>query len=153
MTDIPLDIERAHRWFAVEFNNRAWDLVEKAQRSADETEEMIHAAHAACLHWSAVGSAVNQLRAQCLLATVYATAGLGAAAVRHAEKCLKLCEDAGDAATTFDKATALGCASIAYACAGPLERAREIYGQANQVAEALDQEDRPVFDKLYPKPA
>jgi hypothetical protein len=153
MTDVPFDMNRAQRWFAVEFNNRAWELVEKIERTAAETEEMIHAAHAACIHWAAAGKVVNQLRAQCLLATAYAAAGLGEAAVRHAEKCLKLCEAAGAEATTFDLATALGCASIAYACNGELERGREYYEKALLAAEKLDAEDRPVFDKFYPQPA
>jgi hypothetical protein len=152
MTDVPIDTERAHRWFAVEFNNRAWDLVELAQRSAAETEEMIHTAHAACLHWSAVGNVVNQLRAQCLLATAYATAGFGEAAVRHAEKCLKLCDEAGDDATTFDEATAFGCASSAYKTIGCAEAAFQWYDKATCAAEELDANDRWVFNKIYKPP-
>ena len=37
---------------------------------------MIHAAHGACFHWLAAGDLLNHLRAQCLLATAYAKAGL-----------------------------------------------------------------------------
>jgi hypothetical protein len=153
MTDAPTDTARAHRWFAVEFNNRAWDLVEKVGRSATESDEMIHSAHAACIHWLAVGKAINHVRAQCLLATAYASAGLGEAAVRHAEKCLELCKTARDETTAFDKATAFGCAATAYACNGQMELGREYYQKALQEAENLDSEDRPVFDKLYSRPS
>jgi hypothetical protein len=34
-----------------------------------DLERMIHAAHAACFHWLQVGSLLNHLRAECLLAT------------------------------------------------------------------------------------
>jgi hypothetical protein len=152
MADIPMDLERAHRWFAVEFNNRAWYLVEKVDRNRDEVEEMIHAAHAACIHWQAVGKAVNQLRAQCLLATAYAAAGFGEAAVRYAEKCLALLDNAGDDATPFDKASALGCASSAYKLVGRVYEAFQSYEKALCEAENLDADDVSVFNKLYKKP-
>ena len=29
----PFDLAQAHRWFAIEFNNQAWELVEKPSRS------------------------------------------------------------------------------------------------------------------------
>src|SRR5688572_3808946 len=92
MTTPPFDVERAHRWFAIELNNLTWGLVEAAERSPDDVEKMIHAAHGACFHWLQVGNLLNHLRAQCLLATVYAKAGLAESAVRHAEKCLQLSE-------------------------------------------------------------
>jgi hypothetical protein len=153
MAETPINVERANRWFAVEFNNRAWELVEAAKRSAEETEQMIHAAHAACVHWLAVGNDLNHLRAQCLLATAYAAGGFGEAAVRHAVKCLELCQAAGNEATTFDRATELGCASIAYACAGQMELGKQFYEQSLVVAAKFeDAEDRAVFDKFYPRP-
>lgn len=76
MSTAPFDLPKAHRWFAVELNNLCWDLIEAEHRSAEQTERMIHAAHAACHHWLQVGTAVNNLRAECLLATAYALAGL-----------------------------------------------------------------------------
>lgn len=151
MGEAPFDVAQAQRWFAIEFNNRAWGLVESAKRSAHETEEMIHAAHAACLHWLAAGATINHLRAQCLLATAYAAAGLGDAAVRHAVKCRELCKTAGSEATPFDRATALGCASLAYACHGQMELGKQYYELARDVAEQFDDpEDKAVFEKLYP---
>ena len=62
MPEPPFEVSQAHRWFAVELNNRAWDLVEATERSPDETDEMIDSAHAACLHWRAVGVPLNALR-------------------------------------------------------------------------------------------
>jgi hypothetical protein len=151
MAEPPVDISLAHRWFAVELNNQAWDLLEKSNRSADETDRMIHAAHAACFHWLHAGDLLNHLRAQNLLATVYARAGLGEAAVRHAEKCLALSREAGETQTPFDLATAHGCAALAYRVAGKSSQAAATQQQAIAAAEKLtDPGDRAVFDSLYP---
>jgi hypothetical protein len=151
MPEIPFDIQKAHRWFAVEFNNRAWDLVESPGRSPDQTSEMIDAAHATAIHWRAIGTPVNELRAQCLLATAYASARIGTAAVQHAEKCLRLSQQVGDEQTPFDKATAHGCAASAYSAAGDQDRARQHHQKSAELAAGLaDAEERVLLAKLYP---
>jgi len=66
------DIAKWHRWFAIECNNRAWQLAEQADRSARETDEMLETAHAAALHWRAVGTELHVIRARLLLAHVLA---------------------------------------------------------------------------------
>lgn len=149
MPEAPFDVARAQRWFAIELNNQTWDLVEKTNRTADETERMIHAAHAACFHWLQAGDLLNHLRAQCLLATVYAQAALGEAAVRHAAKCLALSAEAADKQTMFDRATAHGCAAAAYRAAGNSAEALAAQQQADAIAAELSPEDRAVFDSLY----
>src|SRR6185295_17914133 len=152
MTEAPFDVQQAHRWFAIEFNNLAWDLVELPARSVDEVDRMIHAAHAACLHWLQAGNLLNHLRAQCLLATAYAKAGRGEFAVEHAQKCLSLSQQAGDQQTAFDWATAHGCAANAYACAGKMTEARSHHQRALAAAEPLDADEQRVFSQLYPAP-
>ena len=147
------DTTVAQRWFAVECNNLAWDLLEATDHSPDDTERMIHAAHAALFHWESVGKPVNTLRGYCLLATAYACAENGPEAVRYADKCLALSDTVGESQTPFDRATACGCASRAYAIAGNLDRARDYYAQAVAVvATFADADDRPVFDRFYPAP-
>jgi len=66
------EIAKWHRWFAIECNNRAWQLAEQAERSAPETDAMLEAAHAAALHWRAIGTELNVIRARLLLAHVLA---------------------------------------------------------------------------------
>jgi hypothetical protein len=149
MPEPPFDLAKAHRWFAVEFNNQAWDLVEKANRSAEETQQMIHLAHASALHWQAVGTALNCQRGENLLATVYAAADIPKAAVWHAERCLSLSVQNAKEETPFDRATALGCAARAHALAGDAAQADRLRTLAQAAAAALDDEDRGVFEKLY----
>ncbi len=149
MPDAPFDVAKAHRWFAVEFNNQAWDLVEKPDRSAEETQQMIHLAHASIVHWQAAGNALNRQRGENLLATVYAAANVPKAAVWHAERCLSLSVQNAKEESPFDRATALGCAAKAHALAGDTAPAERLRTLAKAAVAALDDEDRSVFEKLY----
>jgi hypothetical protein len=153
MNNPPFDLATAHRWFAVELNNVAWELVEAPQRSPEEIERMIHAAHGACYFWLQGGDLLNHLRAQCLLATAYHAAGMGREAVRHAERCLEMSQEAGDRQTAFDRATAHGCASRAYALSNHFGSARRHYELAKAAAAGFtDAEEKQVFERLYPEP-
>jgi hypothetical protein len=153
MPEPPFDIQVAHRWFAIELNNLAWDLIENESRTPSDVERMIHAAHASCYHWREAGTPLNQQRAQCLLATAYAAAGYAEAAVRHAERCLELSRENGGEQTTFDLATAHGCAARAHALAGKREEASRHHLQAMEHATRFEHaEDKLVFDTLYPAP-
>jgi hypothetical protein len=145
----PFDLAKAQLWFAIEYNNQAWDLVEKPSRTADEMQQMIDLAHASVLHWQAVGTALNRQRGENLLATVYAAAGDAATAVRHAERCLSLSVQNAKEESPFDRATALGCAVKAHALAGEAARADRLRTLAVAAAAALDDEERGVFEKLY----
>ncbi len=151
MAEAPFDLPRAQRWFAVECNNAAWDLLDKPNRSADETERMLHAAHASVHHWLAAGNELNRLRGMVLLANVYAGAGLPEGASRYAELAIALSKAAGDSQTAFDRATTLAAASRAYLVAGEAARAKEFLDLAQHAAAKLDTDERPVFDQLCPK--
>jgi len=88
MADAPAreDVQKWNRWFAVECNNRAWRLAEQVSRTPAEDEEMVHAAHAATLHWSRVGTELHQARAAMLLGQVHALVGDGKRALRYARE-------------------------------------------------------------------
>lgn len=153
MQNAPFDVDRAHRWFAVELNNLSWDIVEADKRTPDEIERMIHAAHGACFHWLYAGDLINHLRAQSLLASAYITAGYEEAACRHAEKCLALSHEAGDSQTSFDRASAHGGAALAYRLA---QQHQPMQAQINALQAAFatleDIEEIEVIQRLYLKP-
>lgn len=152
MTEPPIDVATGHRYFAVELNNLAWDLLEAAERSPADEARMLHAAHGACFHWLEVGTALHHQRAQCLLATAYVAAGKAEAAVRHGEQCVALSREVPDQ-TPFDLATAHGCASAAYAAAGRIDEARAEHALARAAADTFDDaSERTLFDRLYPAP-
>jgi len=78
MPHVPEDLEpdNWHRYFAMENNNRAWQLAVE-DRTAEQDLEMLDAAHASALHWSAIGTELNRMRAKTLLAEVHALLGFG----------------------------------------------------------------------------
>ncbi len=149
----PFDLNRAHRWFAVELNNLAWDVVEADSRTPDEMELMIHAAHGACYHWLQVGNILNHQRAQNLLAHAYLTAGEVNAALRHALKCLAIGEQAGDLQETFDIVTKHGIAALAFNLAQQHEQANEHKKAFDEACKGLDHPDElDVVKRLYVEP-
>ena len=79
------DITSWHRYFAIECNNKAWDLA-GGTRTPDEDDEMLHAAHAAAFHWDQVGEELNRMRAKMLLAHVHALLGMNPSALQYAEE-------------------------------------------------------------------
>ena len=82
----PEEIARCDRWFAVEMNNRAWTIAENPARTSAEAEEMLHAAHAAALHWSRVGTERNKAAADMLLGQAHAVLGHGSQAMQYAHR-------------------------------------------------------------------
>ena len=65
----------AHRRLGVDLFNFTWTLIEKADRTPAETDEMIHAAHASRYHWSKAGTNANLGRGEWQIARVYSVLG------------------------------------------------------------------------------
>jgi ATP/maltotriose-dependent transcriptional regulator MalT len=92
MTDDAIYDEAAgHRFFSAHAFNRAWDYIRTPWRTADETEAMLHAAHASFWHWL---QRPDQTRTNlCIgywqLARVYTLAGDIETALRYARRCLE----------------------------------------------------------------
>ena len=53
-----------HRNCARSLFNRVWERLEKPDRTADEEDEMIHAADASRYHWGVVGTPTNRARGE-----------------------------------------------------------------------------------------
>jgi hypothetical protein len=148
MSQWPMDRASAQRWFAVEFNNEGWSLVESAPRSSDEIERLLHLAHAAFLHWSTIGASLNRQRGLDLLARAYVAAGRGEQALHYAEQAWQLSLDHGDQQTPFDRAEAMGTMSVALRAAGRTPEADEWRSNAQAAAAQLDNDDREVIERL-----
>ncbi|HEY4105011.1 MAG TPA: hypothetical protein VGM44_14030, partial [Polyangiaceae bacterium] len=85
MPSPPTDIQSQSwdRFFAIQCNNRAWDLAGRV-RSDEENIEMLNAAHAAAWHWSIVGTELHQMRAKMLVSRVHTLLGYGSTALAFA---------------------------------------------------------------------
>jgi len=151
MTDENLfTVAEAHRHFAITLNGRTWELLEKAARSEDEDQMMLHAAHASCYHWLQVGSGVNQQRGEWLIARVYTTLDRPEAALQHAKRCLALTEQYAGEMRDFDRAFAFESVARANAIAGNKDQALKYFRLAEKAGSAIsDDEDREIFQQDF----
>ena len=134
-----------HRRLAVDLFNRVWQLLERPQRTAAETDEMIHAAHASRYHWSQVGTAVNLARGEWQCSRVYAVLGRAEPALWHAQRCLELVEGAPEA-EDWDLPFAYEALARAHGQAGEPEDAARYRRLAQETGEAIaDTEDRELL--------
>jgi hypothetical protein len=86
------DPEINHRKLGVDLFNETWSLLDKPQRTLEESDQMIHTAHASRFHWGKVGSPVNFARGEWQISRVYAVLGRAEPAFYHAQRTLDLCQ-------------------------------------------------------------
>jgi hypothetical protein len=139
---VPTELDDAtHRRLGVDLYNSTWTLLEKADRSALETDEMIHRAHASRWHWGRVGEPANLARGEWLCSRVYAVLGRGEPALWHARRCLEIDEQNG--IVDWDIAAAYEAMARATLVAGDKGAAREWTAQARRALQAIsDPDDR-----------
>lgn len=133
-----------HAKLAASLNGRAWSLLEKAVRTEDETEEMVHAAHASLWHWLQAGTAVHRQRGEWLVARAHLAAGHLGMARRYAERAAAMVDGAGFA--DFDRAYASELVARVLAAAGETEAAAAARADAVRLGRAIaGPEDRDLF--------
>ncbi len=143
--DAPRD--PAHLAFAKRLNGEVWSLLEKSDRTPEDNERMVHAAHASCYHWLHAGTPVNHQRGEWLIARVYTVLGLGEAALSHAERCVALTGQHPELMADFDRAYALEGLARAQALRGSVQIAEELKQQARAAGEQIaDLDDRRLFE-------
>jgi tetratricopeptide (TPR) repeat protein len=133
-----------HRKLAIDLFNLVWDLLDKEDRSVEENDRMIHAAHASRYHWGEIGSPLEFERGEWQISRVYAALNRPQAALYHAQRCLDICRanDIGD----FDIAFAYEALTRAYAVAGQAEQSRKYIELGEQAAKNIkDKDDQAYF--------
>jgi len=136
----------AHKHFAISTNGLVWKLLEKKDRSKNDEELMIHAAHTSCYHWLQVGTGLHHQRAEWLLSHVYAELGIASAALKHAKRCLELTEDHVELMQDFDIAYSHEALARANALSDNLQEAIMYHHNAEASGQAIaDEEDRKIF--------
>ena len=138
------EIDRWHRWFAMDCNNRSWDLADVPQRSEAQAREMKNAAFAAAYHWSLVGSEINNARADVTIAHVLSRLGEGSQALYYAQRSLNFFTT--HPAEDWDLAFAwLEVAYAAYADQ-QMDLFQDAYAKSNDLGQSIaNDEDRQVF--------
>jgi len=144
-----LDVD-GHRRLAKDLYNHTWSLLETADRTPAQVDELIASTHASAYHWMhADGTLANAARAHWQIARVYSTIGRGEPALWHGHRCVELAEAAVAAgvADDWDMAAALETLARAQAVAGDIAAARATQARASAALDAIaDPEDREVIE-------
>lgn len=143
--------EATHRQLGKDLFNHTWTLIEKADRTPAETDEMLLATHGSAFHWlRGGGTLANAARGQWQIARVYSTLGRGEAAMWHANRCVELVEAAIKAgvADDWDMPAALEGLARAQAVAGDRSAAIETRARARAALDGIaDPEDRQIIEQ------
>jgi hypothetical protein len=127
-----------HRQLGVDLFNEVWRLMQ----SREDDDRMIHAAHASRFHWGEAPECKpeNLARGEWQVARVYTVAGLAEPALRHAHRCLDICEANG--LEDWDLAYAYEAIARAYKTAGkdPEAQAYKKLAADTHVADSGDRE-------------
>ncbi len=137
---------KTHEQFAKATHGEVWRLLEKPDRTKEETERMVYAVHTSCYHWLHAGTGVNHQRGEWFIARVYTVLEDAAAATRHARRCLELTEQHAKLLEDFDFAFAYELMARTAALRGDRAEANDSIARARKAGEAIqDPEDRKVF--------
>jgi len=133
-----------HRKFAVSLFNLTWSLLDKKDRTVEENDKMVHAAHASRYHWGEIGAPLEFERGEWQISRVYSVLGRSEPALFHAKRCLDICKknNIGD----FDIAFAYEAMARAHSVAGDKAECEKYLQLATQVGENIKKkEDKDYF--------
>jgi DNA-binding transcriptional MerR regulator len=137
------DAEEQRR-LAADLFNLVWTLLETPDRTAEQDERMLHAAHASRFHWGEIGEPVNRARGDWQVSRVYAVLGRDEPALYHAQRCFDVCRANG--IQDFDLAFAYEALARANTVAGRSDDAAAYARLARQAGEHIsEQEEREIF--------
>ncbi|MBM3321980.1 hypothetical protein FJY69_00635 [candidate division WOR-3 bacterium] len=132
-----------HKKAGADLFNLTWDLLDKKDRSEEENDRMIHAAHASRYHWGVVGQPVNFARGEWQVSRVYAMLGRAEPALYHARRSLEMCQKNGIA--DFDLAFGFEAVARAQALAGNAAEAKASIAQARKAADGIPDEKTKTY--------
>jgi hypothetical protein len=136
--------KEAHQKFAVDFFNLAWTIHDKKDRTQEDNDMMIHAAHASRFHWGQIGTPTHFERGEWQISRMYAVLNRTEPALYHAKRCLEICaaNNIGD----WDIAFAYEAIARAYAIAGNKNETEKHHNLAKAAGEKIkDQGDKDYF--------
>ncbi len=138
--DTPVDAID-HRRLGVDLFNKTWTLMEKEASTPEETEEMLHCAHASSYHWMQVGTQANRARSEWQCSRVYTVLGRAEPALYHARRCLEICEASPEALADWDLPFAYEALARAHAVAGEPSESERYLAKAREVGAKIEGEE------------
>lgn len=119
--------------------NAVWTLLERADRTPEDDDRMLNAAHASRYHWGEVGTPAKIARGDWQVSRVYAVLSRPEPCLYHAQRVLDTCQRHGFG--TFDLAFAYEAVARGQAVAADSAAARAYTEQALAAAEGIAEED------------
>jgi len=146
--DPGFDIGKAHGYFSVDCFNKAWDLIEKPNRTPEEDEHMTRLSQASIWHWTqrADCKSTNLSIGYWQASRICAILGRADDARRYAQLCLRHSKDEAP----FFLAYAYEALARAEQVAGNGPQAAKYRAEAVQLTEAVtdDEERKMLVDDL-----
>ena len=147
-TTIPSEIDPVtRRKLAADLFNHVWTLLEVPDRTPEQDDEMLHAAHASRFHWGepGVGEPVSLARGEWQVSRVYAVLGRPEPSLWHGRRCLALVEQHG--LSPFDVGAASEAIARAHLAAGNLTGVAEWKARAVAMLDQIeDADDREILE-------
>jgi hypothetical protein len=146
------DKDKAHLWFGVEFNNGIFPLLEKPDRTEEETEKMIAMAFASTLHWTNYSkhTIANKARGENMIATAFAYAGRKDASLHYAKRNYEIVCNHENEVADFDMSYALMVMARSLALNGDMEKAKEFYKQCvDSIENIKNPEDKKIVESDF----
>jgi hypothetical protein len=135
-----------HRKLAVDLFNYVWELLDKSERTIEENDTMLHAAHASRYHWEKAGTVINLARGEWQVSRVYSVLRRSEPALYHARRCLEICQQNGIG--DFDLAFAYEALARASLVAGNIPDCTHYRTLAEQAGHSIaEQDDKDYFFK------
>jgi len=133
-----------HRRYAVNLFNLTWSFLDKEERTQEEDDRMVHAAHASRFHWGEIGTPLEFERGEWQISRVYSVLKRSEPALYHAKRCLEICTE--NDIEDFDLAFAYEAMARAHALTGEKGECEEYLMLATKAADQIKKkEDKDYF--------
>jgi hypothetical protein len=151
MSDEPtFDLQAAHQYFSATCFNQAWDLIDKAERTANEDEAMLRLSLASTWHWTqrADCAPCNLSVGYWQTSRIYAMLGQADNARRYGMLSLDQCRHEG--VLPFYLGYAYEALARAEMTAGDTVKMKEYLAQAHDAADRMmeEEEKKMLLDDL-----
>jgi hypothetical protein len=133
-----------HKKFAIALFNLAWSLLDKKDRTKEDDDKMLNAAHASRFHWGEIGTPMEFERGEWQISRVYSVLKRSEPAIYHAKRCLEICQanNIGD----FDIAFAYEALARAHAVTALKSECEKYTRLAKEAGERIKgKEDKTYF--------
>ena len=143
MADEKMTEDEFHKKMAIKSNNGIWPTLDKENPTDEELEDTMHMAHTARYHWSKVGTVINAVRAEYMLARIYAHMKRGEPALFHANRGLELAKEAEkkDEWKDWDMPFIYEALARAHATAGNKSDCKKYKDLAQKATDAVEGEE------------